>query len=450
MKKTNPPGPDSSFFGFSNIIGYKSNPLRFLQEVTKKHGDLVHFAMGKEQIYLLNRPDLIQQTFSDNWQKLNKPELLRASNRSYWGDGLTTLEGNEWKKRRRLMQPAFHEKHITAYASTIIDCTQDLLKNWRHGQVVNIEKEMFALTVRIAVRLLFDAELEGFNSANDYKYRSGIIPFEEAKGIRFTTGEDNHDLPSAYFVTRLRAGSDMDTTIKIIKARFASREAREDMLTFLLDAIFEDGHFLSQEDVIGEVLQMLFAGHHTIPQTLVWLWLMLAQNPQIEARMHQELLQVSNREDSWHIDNLIHLQYTKMVIKETLRYHPLTLILSREIVDAFSLESYTLKKGASIWVSPYLLHHDVRNFEHPTHFWPERFSQENIAAIPKYAYCPFGVPPRICIGQRLAMMEIQLIWATIAQSFRLVPMNNQNILPKIDVVMKPTKTVDMKITSRCS
>jgi cytochrome P450 len=442
MDSQQPPSLNGGILGQDNVARYVADPLKFLAEISA-YGDLVRFQMGAHQIYLLNRPDLVKQVCLNNWQKLKKPELIKASNRGYWGDGLTTLEGSIWRKQRHLMQPAFHQNRIATYARTIVDCTREMLANWEAGSMVNIDREMLLLTARIAARTLFDAELEGFGSPVSNQQRSGIIGLAEALGEDLTVTRNSGGSTSTV-MTRRRAGEKMDATVKIIQERFAAPDDRGDMLSFLLQATYEDGSRMTEEEVTGEVMQMFFAGHHTIPSTLIWLWYVLSQNPEIENNIHLELNQVlGGRSPS--MEDLPRFPYGEMVIKETMRFYAPAPILFREIVDDIQLDLYTLKQDALIWISPYLLHRDPQNFTQPEDFIPERFSKEKVQQIPKHAYLPFGVEPRVCIGHGFAMMTIRLILATIAQSYRLTLASGQSVVPKVFLTIRPEKEIYMQV-----
>lgn len=446
MKLQYPPGPSGGLLGLGNAIHYKIDPLGFLKEAAKTYGDVVYLQMGQTPIYLLNHPEFVQQVFLNDWQKFKKPELIKISNRGYWGDGLTSLEGDAWQRRRRLVQPAFHQHRIATLAQSIVECSRDMVKGWQPGEMINIDEAMLTVTARVATRVLFDAELESHGSAAENEKRSGVIPLEEALGVDFTTIQSGAD-SSGIYLTRRRAGQKMNATLNIIQEHFAAPKMRNDMLSFLLNATHEDGSPMTHEEVIGEILQMFFAGHHTIPTTLIWLWYALSQNPEVERSVHEELDQMLGGQLP-SLEDLPNLPYGEMVIKETLRFYSPTVALVRETVEEVHVGGYTLEKGASIWVSPYLLHHDPRNFEQPERFWPERFSQENIKQIPKYAYLPFGVGPRICIGHAFSMLVIRLILATVAHLYRLVLAPDQVIVPKLFLTMRPEKEIYMQVEER--
>jgi cytochrome P450 len=442
MNRSYPPGPDGGLFGMGNTIQFQANALGFLETVAHRYGDICFFQMGANGIYLLNHPDLVQEVFVTNAQKLQKPEILKQSNRGYWGDGLTSLQGEIWKTRRRLMQPAFHHHRIAAYAQTIVNCTREMLAGWQQGERVNLDREFLILTARISARVLFDAELEGYGSATENQKRAGLIPLEEALGEAFTVSQ-GQGITNIFSLTRLRANPKMEATLHLIQQCLTSGEDRGDMLSFLISARDESGMHLEPSEIIGEILQMFFAGHHTIPTSLIWLFYSLSQNAEIETQFQEELDRVLGKKlpDA---EKLRALGYGQKLVKETLRFYAPNSAIVREIVAEIPLEHYTLRPGTQVWVSPYLLHRDPRNFPHPERFWPDRFAKEN-AQHSKYAYLPFGVEPRLCIGNEFSLMQIQLISSTIAQGYRLTLEGKANLVPKAGLTIRPDRELLMRV-----
>jgi cytochrome P450 len=462
MNRQIPPGPDGGFLGLGNTLRYKVDPFGFLTEIAETYGDIVSLQLVGDYIYskhikkttgvrsdyivLLNHPDFVQQVFVDERQKFKKPDFLRASLRGNWGDALASLEEDAWKKRRRLLQPMFHQRHIAAYAQTIVECTEDMLASWRPDTPINLDQEMLILTARIAVRTVLDAELEGFGSAAANKQRSGVINFAEAMGEDFTTTQDSADSPPVS-LSRRRAGPKMDTTRAIIENRLISQENRGDMLSFLLQVSDDEGKRLTSEEVTDEVLQLFFAGHHTIPTTLIWLFYALSQNPEVEAKVFQEVDSVLEVRRPG-AEDLPRLPYAELVIKESMRFYSSSLMIVREVAEDVRVGPYILEKGTLIYVSPYLLQRDPRNFEQPERFWPERFSNENTKSVYKYAFLPFGTGPRNCIGFGLAMLQVRLILASIAQSYRLSLLPDQVIVPKVSLTIRPAEDTYMQVAAR--
>jgi cytochrome P450 len=293
---------------------------------------------------------------------------------------------------------------------------------------------------------VLDAELEGFGSAAANKQRSGVINFAEAMGEDFTTTQDSADSPPVS-LSRRRAGPKMDTTRAIIENRLISQENRGDMLSFLLQVSDDEGKRLTSEEVTDEVLQLFFAGHHTIPTTLIWLFYALSQNPEVEAKVFQEVDSVLEVRRPG-AEDLPRLPYAELVIKESMRFYSSSLMIVREVAEDVRVGPYILEKGTLIYVSPYLLQRDPRNFEQPERFWPERFSKENTKSVYKYAFLPFGTGPRNCIGFGLAMLQVRLILASIAQSYRLSLLPDQVIVPKVSLTIRPAEDTYMQVAAR--
>ncbi|HEU4327308.1 MAG TPA: cytochrome P450 [Roseiflexaceae bacterium] len=413
-----PPGPNAPGYASDNLRRFRDDYGAFLRELTATYGDIVALPVGQHQICLLSDPASVQQVFAGERHSFQKPEALHASNRGYWGDGLTSLEGAAWLRMRRLLQPAFHPHHLARFAPVIVECAQDMLAGWQPGAWVDVTQASLDLVARIAARTVLDADVEGHAGRCPRSARAGLIPAKELRGVQFAVtllrGETD-----AVPMMRPRAGRRPGRAVEIIKERLASREDRGDMLSRLLRAADEAGHTLSADEVLGEMIQMLFAGHLNFPRALAGVWQALAEHPEAERGLHAEVDRVLGGRPPQH-DDLPNLPYTEMVIKEALRrYTPSGLALHREVTQPVQVGSYTLEPGTIVWVDLHLLHHDPRLFAEPERFWPERFGPERERAIPRYAFLPFGAGPRTCIGNGLAMMQMQLIVTVVAQSYRL-------------------------------
>ena len=393
--------------------------LGFLRGLTAEHGDVVRFNLGTKPYVLFNRPAQVRQLFVDHLGSLEKPRFVRDSNRGYWGEGLTTLEAEAWRSRRALLRPVFGAGLLPRYLHIVAECTEELAAVLMPGQLVCLRAELRGLTGRIAARFLFDAEVEGYGSPEANRRRAGVIRFQEAYGEDFkATMTDEPVAPLT--LQRPRAPRNIDTTLAIIDDRLGSGEDRGDVLSLLMRATFADGTRLTRDELLGEVLQMFFAGHHTVPESLTSFWRVLASEPEVAERVRQEALSAPPAGEP--ALETASATYRERVLKESLRYFPPAPILYRQVRTPFALEGHVLEPGTAVWVCPQLLHHDARNFPEPGLFLPERFERENLGSIPPYAYLPFGAGPRTCIASRLAMLQLGLIVAILARRFRFVPM----------------------------
>lgn len=221
-----------------------------------------------------------------------------------------------------------------------------------------------------------------------------------------------------------------------------------DLLSMLLLARDEEtGEGMNDRQLRDEVMTLLLAGHETTANALTWMWYLLSQHPDVEARLHTELDKVLGGNIPT-VDHLPDLKYTRMVIEEALRLYPPVFGFGRKATGEDELGGYYVPANTLIWLSPYVTHRHPDFWQQPEVFDPERFSPESAANRPHYAYFPFGGGPRLCIGSNLAMMEAQLITATIAQRYllRLVP--DHPVEPEVSLTLRPKYGLPMTIHQR--
>jgi cytochrome P450 len=163
---------------------------------------------------------------------------------------------------------------------------------------------------------------------------------------------------------------------------------------------------------------------------------MLAQNPEVEARLFEEVSSLL-RGRSPTLPDLKHLPYLDMVVKESMRILPSVWAYMREPQQDVQLGEHVLPKGCIAFISPYVLHHDPRYFPEPERFVPERFSRQNEQTIPRGAYVPFAAGPRVCLGKSFAMMEARLVLATIVQRVRVELAPGQKVILSPKIALRP-------------
>jgi cytochrome P450 len=209
----------------------------------------------------------------------------------------------------------------------------------------------------------------------------------------------------------------MDTAIRIIDERIASGEDRGDILSHLVRAGLGDGGRLAREEIVGEVMQLLYAGHHTIPSSLVSFWRDIAAGD-VGARIAAEAdhLCATGVPNSDSISE----SYCLAALKESMRLHPAAPMLYREVESEFELNGFAFPRDVAVWVSPQLLHNNPGNFPEPHRFIPERFLHGNHMVTSRLPYFPFGAGRRACIANHLALRQMALIALLTARRFKFV------------------------------
>jgi cytochrome P450 len=194
---------------------------------------------------------------------------------------------------------------------------------------------------------------------------------------------------------------------------------RGDLLSMLLLARDEEGgEGLTDAQVRDQAMTIFLAGYETTALALAWTWYLLAQNPEAEARLHEELDAVlGGRLPTF--EDVPRLDYTARVFNESLRLYPPTWRLVRWAIEDCEFGGYVVPAGSQVIVSQYVMHHDERYFPDPFRFDPERWTPEAKAERPQYSFFPFGGGPRRCLGETFAVVEGVLLLATLARHWRL-------------------------------
>ena len=442
LNSLRPPGPKPHFL-IGNIPLAERNPLAVFQRWAAEYGDIFYYRAGWIHVYFLNHPDLIEAVLVRQYQNLLKDRVIRNS-RWLFGDGLLTSEGETWKKQRRLTQPAFHRERIASYAGIMTQYTEKAVSEWRDGAVVDLHREMMRLTLKIAVRTLFNVEPEGIREIS----QAADVLVRNMTGARMLMPSVARFVPLPSMVEFRRAARQLDATVyQIIDRRRRNGQDSGDLLSMLLEARDEDGSRMDDQQVRDEVLTFLLAGHETTALALSWSWHLLAENPDVDQRLGEELDRVLGGRTPT-ISDLPLLPYSEGVIKESMRLYPPAWGVGRTVVKEFELGGYRIPAGANVVMSQWVQHRDGRFFPDPEKFDPGRWSTEASRKLPKFAYFPFGAGPRQCIGASFAMMEGVLLLAAMAQRFqpRAVPGHPIELLPSI--TLRPKRGVWMELRQR--
>jgi cytochrome P450 len=215
----------------------------------------------------------------------------------------------------------------------------------------------------------------------------------------------------------------MDATVRIIDERIATDEHKGDFLSAVVHARLPDGERLGRDEIIGEAMQLLYAGHLTIPFSLLNLWRDIASTD-IAAKIATEADHLCA--NGVPVSAAILDSYCLAALKESMRLHPPAPILYREVKSSFELGGFEFSRDAAVWVSPQLLHNDVANFPEPHRFLPERFMKGSFEITSRSLYIPFGAGRRACIASSLALHQMTVIGLLTARRFQLIPIDDKS------------------------
>lgn len=412
-----------------NILAVAKSEIDFFTG-QGSYGDVSSFQLGRKRFYFVNHPELIRKILTS--QNYVRTALSRDVMESFLGRGLFSQEGENHLQQRRLMQPAFHHKRIEGYGAVMEGFATRMLEGWRDGETRDISHDMMRLTFEIVSKTLFDADT-GEQASQVGEAFTAIMRAINKEYPLYSL------LPAWVPVKRWGASRRAVEALKritgsIIQERRASNTDRGDLLSMLLMARDEDGTKLTDEQVGAQTLSLLFAGHETTANLLSWTWLLLSRNPDIRQKLQEEVDTVLGGRAPT-VADLPKLKYTESVVRETLRIYPPAWYAERAPLTDTELGGYRIPAHAPIVISVYVTHRDARFFAQPERFWPERFLGVEDRQLP--AYLPFGGGSHLCIGNRFALMEAQLLVAAIAQRYEL------DLVPGVEV--KPRALITLGV-----
>jgi cytochrome P450 len=415
-----PPGPKGT-----PIMGvmrdFNRDQLGFIERARDKYGDVVWMRFLYVPALFLYHPDEVEYVLVTNPKNFIKSMSLRSNFfQRLVGKGLLTSEGEEWKRQRRLSQPAFHRERVASYGQVMVDYSNRLTAKWKEGESRDVHPDMMRLTLEIVVQCLFGADVSTDVDEVGATLKELVKPFASQATVKWIL---NNRLPTPAHLRFHALSRKIDKVVyRIISERRASGpesdQGKGDLLSMLVAARDEDGSQMTDRQLRDEVMTLFLAGHETTALTLAWSWYLLGTHPEAEKKFHAELDQVLGGRPPTAAD-LPRLKFTEQITKESMRLYPPAYGLGREAINDCEIGGYRVPKGTQVFLFQWATQRDPRFYDEPEAFRPERWTEEFVERLPKYAYFPFGGGPRGCIGASFAIMEIILCLATIGQRFRL-------------------------------
>jgi len=437
------PGPLGHFL-LGNLREFRKDVLGLVLESAATYGDVVRCRLGPQIVHLLNHPDHVEQVLQKRSANYDKNTRSSESIRAVTGESLLTCNGDAWKQRRRMDQPAFHHRQIIGFAEQMTAAAAAMIRSWRGRPQLDISSEMAHLTYSIVGQTLFSFNT-GEDAARVEKAMRVILPHVFGRLGNLLNWP--HWLPTPANRRFRHSLAEVDEVVyRIIDQHRRSQAAGDpdiDLLAMLMRVRdSESGAALDDLQLRNETITFLLAGHETTANALTWTFYLISQHPEVEKRLHAELTDVLGGRIPTLAD-VPKLTYTKTVIQESMRLYPPIWIIERRVIKEDMIGGYTLPAGSAVVISPYVLHRHPEFWERPEEFDPSRFETQ-----PPAAYIPFGAGPRSCIGSEFAMLEAQLITAMVMQSFRLELVPGHPVEPLPDITLRSKHGMMMTLHPR--
>lgn len=412
-------------------------------------------------LYMLNEPGLVREVMVERHRAFPKHAMLADALRPLLGDSIFTTNGELWQRQRRLMEPSFESARLkVAYGRmrAAAEAMVSRLEKVQDGAEHDVEVEMTHVTADIILRTILSTPLSGdqakriFDAFERFQALAPRLMMPAFFGLRW--------LRPWWQVRRSRAAAAEIRTLlaELIRPRFDAhrrgdevRAAGGDILSSLLAATDQDGRAgFGFEEIVDQVAMLFLAGHETSASALSWALHLVASSPAIQERLHAEARAMlpAALDDPAELKNLV---LARDVFRETLRLFPPVGFLARQCAAGSRMRGKEMRAGASVVVSPWLIHRHRTLWERPDEFDPDRYAGPTAASAReslRRAYLPFGMGPRVCIGASFALQEASLILATLIERWRLEPVQGHVPQPVGRLTIRSSNGIRLRMHRR--
>jgi unspecific monooxygenase len=399
--------------------------------------------------FIINTPDAIRHVLVDNWENYTRTPTGFRVLRPMLGQGLLIAEGRAWKHQRRTLAPAFTPRAVSTLVPHMVAVTDETIAALRNKtDTVDLREIMQRMTLEIAGRTMFSFGMERHGATlrdfvmeyGDRLARPHLLDI--ALPLWFKTPQD-------FRRARFRKRWTAFVAVLMAERRAAGKKtgkkggAPPRDLFELMEAARdpETGKPFTDEQLGDEVATMILAGHETTAITLFWALYLLALDPTTQDEVAAEVKGLGDELD------VERLKFTRAVIDETMRLYPPAFLIARSAYGPDQLTGLTIKTNDVILIAPWLLHRHEKLWRNPNAFIPQRF----MAPQPppdRFAYLPFGVGPRVCIGAHFALVEATLALAKLIGAFRVSLADKTPVIPMGVVTTQPDRAPTFVIKPR--
>ena len=441
-----PPVAPQTMSTFSRMMAVRHNMIATWGERAYEEDILQGGLLGRAS-FIVNSPDAIRHVLVENYENYGRTSAGIRVLLPMLGQGLLLSEGKPWKLQRRTLAPAFSPRAVTTLIPHMHAAIGETLSklDGAVGRPVDLREAMQRMALDIAGRTMFSFEIARHgvalrNFVNDYGSR---LAQPDILDILFPGNWPTpRDLPRALFRRRW---------VRFIASLIAERRAMgtdpanpRDLFDLMVAARDpETGEGFSDENLGDQVATMILAGHETTATALFWSLYLLALDPETQDRVASEAKAAAADGEP----DFSRLPFTRAVIDETVRLYPPAFIIARAAKDRDIIDGRSVRKGDVVIISPWLLHRHKKLWREPDVFMPARF-MPGAPPPDRFAYLPFGVGPRVCIGAHFALVEATLALSRIIGTFNVSLLSTRPAIPVGVVTTQPDHSPEFQIERR--
>ncbi|XP_019864629.2 cytochrome P450 4C1 isoform X2 [Aethina tumida] len=436
--------------------------LNLLLKYVKQYGNIYKLWIGPNPSLVITNPDMVEKILTSNIHitKSKTYDLVKP----WIGLGLLVQTGAYWKARRRMITPSFHFQILEQFMDVFNSSSDNLVKKLETA-VGKTELDIYNYvnlhSLDVICETSMGTKVNALDDQNQNQYVQGVNKMLQIFGNRFFTPWKRIEFLFTTFASdgpiyKKIIEVSQNFTNSVIQQKMANQKQSTETWDdcgikkkiALIDTLIKPENRLTQEEIRAEIDTFMFEGHDTTSSGTSFMLYNIANNPQVQQKLYEEIHSVIGDECDITINNLNDMPYLDMVLKESQRLHSSVVSIERILETDFDLDGLFCPKGTTLAVFILGMHMNEKIFPEPHKFDPERFLPENISKRHKFAYVPFSAGPRNCIGQKFAIYEMKTTIIKVLQNYELSPVPGHKLSLGFTGVLKSDTGIKVRLQKR--